>query len=349
MPEREMSSMERVLAVCRGEMPDRVPFVLTSREFGIKCHGMKFSQAYRDPDAYVASQVGLLERFGLDGVYDIWCTPAVDEAMGAHMLIPEDDSPSVPDPFLERPEDLNKLQPVDPQKDGRLPYLLEVVRKLKRAVGTDVPVIAWASPPFRTACMLRGMVNFYQDFHRRPEFAKELLEVSYAACVAYGKALVDAGADIICTSNPVANMDCISRKAYAEFSHPYSKRMWGELKEHGAKAVLFHTCGRWLDRYDLVCDENIDVVHCDKIELAEFKAKYTERVAVMGNVRSVMTLLHGAEEDVRRETLECLRQGAPFGRYIASADCAVPRDTPPANVQAMAGVVKQYGKYPLQW
>ena len=349
MLKREMTPMERVMAVCHGEMPDRVPFLLTSREFGIKYHGMKFIQAYQDADAYVQSQVRLLEQFGLDGVYDIWCTPAVDEALGAYMATPEDDSPFIPDPYLERPEDLDKLKPVDPQKDGRLPYLLEVVRKLKKAVGPDVPVIAWASPPFRTACMLRGMVNFYQDFYRQPSFAKELLEITSVACTAYGKALLDAGADVICTSNPVANMDCISRKAYAEFSHPYSRRMFGELKAYGAKAVLFHTCGRWLDRYDLVCAENIDIVHCDKIELAEFKAKYTDRVAVMGNVKSVVTLLHGTEEEVRQETRECLRNGAPGGRYIASADCAVPRDTPPANVQAMASVVKQYGEYPLNW
>lgn len=345
----KMTSMARIMAVCNQELPDRVPFLLTSREFGIKYAGMKYAQCYEKADLYVNSQLRLLEEFELDGVWDIWCTPAVDEAMGAHMVVAEDDPPWIPEPLLNEREDISKLKPVDPRKDGRMPYMLEVVSKLKKAVGPDVPVIAWASPPFRTACMLRGSANLYLDIFDDPKFVKDLLDITYEACTAYGKALVEAGADIICTSNPVANMDCISRKHYEEFSHPYTRRMFGELKDHGAKAILYHTCGRWDDRFDLVCAENIDIIHCDKVDIKDFKEKYSDRIVVMGNVKSVVTLLQGTEEQVREETLACLKKGAPGGRYIISADCAVPRDTNPDNVRAMAAVVKQYRDYPLNF
>ncbi|QGP91627.1 Uroporphyrinogen decarboxylase [Neomoorella glycerini] len=345
----KMTSMKRIMAVCNKEIPDRVPFLLTSREFGIKYAGLKYAQCYEDPNLYVNSQLRLLEEFELDGVWDIWCTPAVDEAMGAHMVVAEDDPPWIPEPYLNEREDISKLKPVDPRKDGRMPYMLEVVSRLKKAVGPDVPVIAWASPPFRTACMLRGSANLYLDIFDDPKFVKDLLDITYEACTAYGKALVDAGADIICTSNPVANMDCISRRHYEEFSHPYTKKMFGELKAHGAKAILYHTCGRWDDRFDLVCAENVDIIHCDKVDIKDFKEKYSDRIVVMGNVKSVVTLLQGTEEQVREETLACLQKGAPGGRYIISADCAVPRDTNPDNVRAMAAVVKQYRDYPLNF
>lgn len=345
--DRNMTSMERLLAVCHKEIPDRVPFLLTSREFGIKYHGMKFAQAYQDPEAYVQSQLRLLAEFGLDGVLDIWATPAVDEALGATMLIPDDDPPWIPDPFLNEMADIEKLRPIDPKKDGRMPYLLDVVSRLKKAVGPDVPVIAWASQPFRTAYMLRGAVNIYRDLYHNPQFAKSLLDITYEACTAYGKALIDAGADVICTSNPVANMDCIARKHYEEFSHPYTKKMFAELKAYGAKAIIYHTCGRWDDRFDLVTDENIDIIHCDKVDIREFKEKYSDRVAVMGNVKTVVTLLQGTPEEVRQETAECLKNGAPNGRYIISGDCAVPRDTAPENIRAMAEVVKELGGYPV--
>lgn len=349
MGKTSMTSMERVSAVCRGQMPDRVPFLLTSREFGLKYAGLKHAQAYEEPELYVESQLRLLEDFHLDGVWDIWCTPAVDEALGAQMEIPEDDPPWITEPCVNAPQDLARLKPVDPQRDGRMPYLLDVVSRLKEAVGADVPVIAWASPPFRTACMLRGNANLYRDIYRNPEFIKDLLEVTYEACTAYGKALVDAGADIICTSNPVANMDCISPQHYEEFSHHHTKRMFAEIKAHGAMAINFHTCGRWDDRYDMVCDENVDMIHCDRVDLESFKAEYADRVVIVGNVNTIHTLLGGTTAQVREETIDCLKKGAPGGRYIVSADCATPRDTDPANIAAMAEAVEQYADYPLRF
>ncbi len=344
MARSQMTSMERVMAVCRHEKPDRVPFILASRAFGLKYAGVRFIQAYQDPDLYVRSQLKVLEDFQLDSVWDIWCTPAVDEALGATMETPDDDPPWIAAPCLHSYDELNRLRPVDPWKDGRMPYLLDVVARLRKAVGPNMPVTAWASPPFRTACMIRGNTELYMDMFDNPKFVKDLLEITTQACTAYGKALVDAGADIIAISNPTANMDCISLEHFKEFAHPYSKDMFGEMKKAGAKAINFHTCGRWDDRLDL-CVENVDIIHCDKVNIGEFTARYGDRVVAMGNVNSVGTLLQGSEEQVRLETLADLEAAAPTDRYILSADCEVPRDTKAANVRAMANVHKRYANY----
>lgn len=341
MARSQMTSMERVMAVCRHEKPDRVPFILASRAFGLKYAGAKYEQAYQDPDLYVRSQLKLVEDFHLDSVWDIWCTPAVDEALGATMEIPEDNPPWIAAPCLHSHGDLEKLRPVDPWKDGRMPYLLDIVARLKKAVGPEMPVTAWASPPFRTACMIRGNTELYMDIFDNPKFVKDLLEITTESCTAYGKALVEAGADIIAISNPVANTDCISLEHFSEFAHPYSKRMFGEMKKAGAKAINFHTCGRWDDRYDL-CVENADIIHCDRVEIGPFTAGYGDRIVAMGNVKAVATMLQGSADQVARETLDCLEAAAPTDRYILSADCEVPRDTSPANVRAMANALAQY-------
>jgi len=345
MAHSEMTPMERIMAVCHKEIPDRVPFLLTSREFGLKYAGVKHEEAYKDPDIYIGAQLKLLEDFQVDGVWDIWCTPVVDEALGATMEIPDDDPPWIAEPYLHSQDDIDKLKPIDPWKDGRMPYMLDVVSRLKKAAGPDVPVIAWASPPFRTACMIRGNTELYLDIFDNPQFVKNLLEITSEACTAYGRALIEAGADIIATSNPVANMDCISLEHFKEFAHPYSKRMFAALKEAGAKAINFHTCGCWDDRYDL-CVENVDIIHCDRVQLGDFKSKYADKVAIMGNVKSVVTMLQGTVEQVTNEARACMEAAAPGGRYILSNDCAVPRDTPVANVRAIANIAKECGAYP---
>jgi uroporphyrinogen decarboxylase len=347
--QEQLTSMERILAVCNHQIPDRVPFIITSRVFGLKQAGAFYEQAYKDPDLYVKSQLALLETYRLDAVYDIWCTPAVDDALGASMEIPEDNPPWVPKGCVKNVSDVEKLEKVNPHRDGYMPYMLEINSRLKKAVGPNVPVIAWISQPFRTACMLRGSADLYLDMYDEPETVKRLLDVSLEALIDYGKALLDAGADFITTSNPQANTDCISRAHYEEFSHPYTKKLFGELKAYGAKAIIYHTCGDWSDRYDLVTDENIDIVHHDKVDIKDWKEEFSEKAVSMGNVKSVTTLYQGTHEQVRTESLECLKKGAPGGRFILSADCEAPRDTPAANIQAMAETLWQYGTYPVQF
>lgn len=340
-----MTSIERILAVCTGKIPDRVPFLLASREFSSRQAGMSLLECYTQADRYVDSQVRLVNEFGLDGVYDIWCTPAVDELLGAKLEFLSNDSASIPNGSVTCLNDVRMLPKVDPRREGRAPYLLDVVRRLKKAVGDSVAVIAWASSPFRTASMLRGVTDFYRDLKRDPTFARALLDAVYGPCAAYGKALVEAGADIVCSSNPGANMQCISRPYYEEFSHPYTREMFKEIKHHGAKAVMFHTCGKWDDRLDLVVNENIDIIHCDRVDIAGFKARHSGSTVLMGNLRAVEVLLQGTEETVEQAASECLAQGKEGGRYILSADCSVPRDTPAGNVRAMARAVKKYGSY----
>lgn len=340
-----MTSLERIGAVCAGNIPDRVPFLLASREFSSRQAGMSLPDCYAQPERYVESQARLVGEFGLDGVYDIWCTPAVDELLGARVEFPPDGSPSIPNGCVTCRDDVKRLPTVDPRRDGRAPYLLDVVRRLKKAVGDSVAVIAWASSPFRTASMLRGVTDFYRDLKRDPAFARMLLDAVYGPCTAYGKALVEAGADIVCSSNPGANMQCISRAHYEEFSHPYTRDMFREIKRHGATAVMFHTCGKWDDRLDLVVKEHIDIIHCDRVDIAGFKAAYSGSVVLMGNIRAVDVLLQGTEQTVEQAAVDCLGQGKAGGRYILSADCSVPRDTPAGNIRAMGRAVGKFGLY----
>ncbi|MEL7567370.1 MAG: uroporphyrinogen decarboxylase family protein [Dehalobacterium sp.] len=345
----QMTSMERVMGVVKGEEVDKVPFILCSRHFGMRYSGQPLSVAYKSHEAYIASQMKLRKDFNLDAVWDIWCTPAVDDAAGAKMLIPEDDAPWIEDYCLASFDDMNKLKKVDPHKDGILPYMLEMVSKMKKTAGPDVPVITWVSPSFRSACRYRGQATIYMDMFESPKELKELIDFCQENTLAYVRALVEAGSDIIAISNPEVNAQCISKAHFAEWAHPYIAEMFAEAKKSGAKATLFHTCGNWDGRYDLIAQENADILHVDQVDVKKLKEEHGDKIVPMGNVKSVFTLLQKTPEDVAKETLECLKQGAPGGRYILSADCEVPRDTPVENVRAMAEVREKYGNYPLNF
>lgn len=344
---RETKSIDRFMTAVELKEPDRIPIVLTSREFGIRYSGYKFSECLKDEDLYIKSQIKCLEDFELDAVWDLWAIPVIAEAFGSNLRIMEDDVPWITEPYaLTRPRDLKKLEAkaIDVTKDGRMPYMLNLVKKLKKAVGNDIPVIGWVSTPFRTACMLRGIDNFYKDLFKVPDFAEELLEFALKYSILYGEAMIEAGADIISISNPVASAGCISRKHYERFSFPYEKKMIASLKKKGA-IIQYHTCGDWNDRYDLVLETGIDILHPDKIDLKQFKKEFGSKVCLMGGVPSVDIMLLGSPKEVAEITRNSIDSAAEGGGYMISADCALPRDTPADNVLAMVSAAKQYGKY----
>ncbi len=345
---QQMTSRERVMEAIAHREPDRVPIVIASRESAIRYAGYTFADIWADGDRYVEAQSRLIEDFHLDAAFDIWCTPAVDEALGAHLELPPDDAPWIPRPLLKEKSDIKNLKTkIDPQRDGRMPFLLNVVRGLRAKLGEHIPICAWVSPPFRTACMLRGSSQLYLDIMLDPGFVKELIETVTGPCTAYGKALTDAGADIICLSNPVANKDCIRYDHYKEFSHPYSKRMFSDIKAHKDVKIMYHTCGNWNDRVDLVTDENVDILHVDKVDLADIKKNFGSKVTLMGNVRTVDTLLQGTPAQVEAEAALCIAKAAKGGGFFLSADCTVPPGVPPDNLRALVNVALSKGRYPL--
>ena len=57
----------------------------------------------------------------------------------------------------------------------------------------------------------------------------------------------------------------------------------------------------------------------------------------------VRALRDGTPDSVQAALAECHREAGP--RYIVGAGCEVPRDTPPANLDALVRAASVYGTY----
>ncbi|MBI4321361.1 MAG: uroporphyrinogen decarboxylase family protein [Chloroflexi bacterium] len=344
MAEKEqMTSLERVLAAAELRAADRVPVLPSTKVCGVKYAGYRLSECYVDVDKCVDSQVKCNLDLGDDGVYDIFSLN-IEEALGAKVIYRADDPPAVVEPLLRTPDDLNRLPAFDPRTGGRCPRAMEMIEKLKRRTEGRVAVLGMVNSPFEIAATLYGLKNLYRDFVRNPSFVKNLTDYFVPVAAFYAEALVEAGADVIRTVNPLANASCISRQHYQEFGFPPMQKFVSRLKAKGIK-VLFHNCGDWNDRLDLVCDLGVDILHIDRTDLSRLKQQYGHRVCIMGNVRTVETMLEGTPEQVEQESRECIERAAKGGGYILSADCLLPRDTPKENVIALVGAAKKFGQY----
>jgi uroporphyrinogen decarboxylase len=118
------------------------------------------------------------------------------EAYGARISVPGGDGiPAVHDPLFATLEDALEIRPFDPARDGRLPMIVEVGRRLKDALpGADVRIPV--AGPFSIAFNLRGINQLCEDVAVRPGDVARWLMILAENQTAFTRAILAAGLDV---------------------------------------------------------------------------------------------------------------------------------------------------------
>lgn len=185
-------------AIRRGETPQRIPFVPTIYEHGAALLGVTPSVAARNADLLAAGQLRAYELYqqdlaavGLD-IYNIEV-----EALGGHIVYPQDATlPFLQNAILPALGDVQQLSLPDPDRDGRMPLMLEALRTVLREIGGEVPVSGTVTGPFTLAALLRGFENFVADLLLEPAAAGRLLMFCAEVGAVWARRLVQEGASV---------------------------------------------------------------------------------------------------------------------------------------------------------
>jgi len=293
--------------------------------------GFSISEAVTQPDTLARVLYSAYRFYGYDLIMVFTDTMVEAEAMGAQVLIPEDD-----DPFLLEPPRVSKLDPADPNKDGRMPVVLEATRRLKKLLDDEAPILTSLKGPFSLASFLHGIDKFLEDLLTDTGRAHEFLRIATDNQVAYADAIVKAGG-IPFVGDPVASGSLVSPEMFREFARPYLEQLIRSIHESGAKAGL-HICGETKSLLRDMAATGADFLSIDEMDLALARQEVGDRVVLMGNV-STNLLLEGTPEQVSAASKTCLERG---GRsLILSSSCDVPTDAPKESVQAMVAAGRE--------
>jgi len=336
-----MNSYERIMKVLSGGKPDHVPVKTSEWNWTAAQSGFTIKEAIESAEKHVFSQYNCVRKFNYDTVSDLSGIHAESEAMGCKLRIKENAVPAIEENILkDYSEDLKKLKIINPYKDGRLPVILEGVRRLKELCGNEIPVCAYIQAPFRNAVMLRGD-EVYKDIIKRPNELHKLLEITELTQIIYGLALVHAGADVLTISDPTSSGDAVSRKQWKNFGFIYIKKVVKELKKTGVKIIL-HICGDTSDRLDTFVDLGIDCMSLDqKVDLGYAREVMGDKVCIMGNV-SPYNLLNDSPQEIRKESENCIEKAGKEGNFLLAPGCGISEKVPPENIRAMVEVAQRY-------
>ncbi len=333
-----MNSRERVLAFLAEQRVDRLPCMPLTMMFASDYIGRKYLDYATDFRVEVEGQIRVAEDFDFD--YVTFCTDPACEAAdaGAPVVYFPDQPPAMDEAngLLSDKRRLATLRVPDPFSPGRMNNGIKAVALFKERVGTTKLIEAWVEGPCAEAADLRGINQLMLDFYDDRDFIRDLFEFVVEMELAFARAEIRAGADLIAIGDAAASL--VGPRFYESMVWPYEKKMVDAIHAMGAR-VRLHICG---DTRAIL--EGIGRLGCEIVDLdfltpvAQAREKFGPRPAIMGNIDPVRTLRDGTPDTILRELTECHRQAGE--RFVVGAGCEVPRDTPPENVRALSAYAR---------
>jgi MtaA/CmuA family methyltransferase len=351
----EMTPRERFLAVARREEPDRVPACpwLTSA-FYSSYYGVDPGAYYEDRELQLRAMLEFYgERFPdmqyFPGFRGSSGSTIEASALGCEIVILPGQTPHANPVVDDLRRDVPKLKVPDPERDGRMPMVLEHFAWLADRLpkyGFEVTA-GFLHAPFDVALLVRGATDLMTEILLDPAGVHAMMDVITETCIRYvNKQYEVVGGTMVQIMFSDDSGARLSPQHWWEFSGQYIKRLVEGMPQDVVK--LAHNCDQVAHIIDRYPDTGIDGLHfAPDIDVAEAKRRVGDRLCLIGNMAQLDTLLKGTPEEVEAECREMIRKGAPGGGYILSASGCLSGGTPLENIEAMVNAAARYGRYPI--
>ena len=206
---------------------------------------------------------------------------------------------------------------------------------------------------FTSNWLLQGAESFYMNVYDQPELIEMLYDRIGPLVFATFERIIGhpivGGVwhpdDMAGTSGLLLDADHFRRYAF-----PWYKRMGGICRQLD-KAMIFHSDGNIWPILDDIVDAGFWGLHPidpKAMGINEVKARYGDRLSLLGNIDLDFPLARGTPEDVHHVVAQRIRDLAPGGGYVLSSGNSVPEYVPLDNYKAMLLAGDKYGRYPIR-
>lgn len=344
-----MTPKERMKALSKGEPIDRIPCTPMMGVTLAPFIGKTTYEHYYNADVTAELEIALFKKFRHDSVGVGVSLREIAEAMGTKVIYPENAISYVDKPAIKDINDVSKLSPADPYKDGKLPVRLEAVKMVNDALGKEVNVSFSIPAPFTTASDLLGTENFLKAVLKYPKKVHELLDIVTESNFKIIDIIANMGIGFgMC--DPVSSSSIISKRLYENFSMPYVKKCVDRMRQKSGMGTSMHVCGKSKEIWNSLIQTGITTLSIDNTEdLEKAKKAVGDKVCLVGNVSPVDAVRYGTYDDVVRESKLCIKKAYdnPKG-FVLSTGCQIPINSPIENIQALMDTARSFGAYPIK-
>ncbi len=345
-----MNAVERVGAAIALRDPDRVPVDLHNFQPAAYASGLPMSEVFRDGELLAGAMLQAWREYHHDMILLENGTACSAQACGMEVHYRDDTAPVAGEPLLRSLEDVAGLEVPDPYTAFPMCEILKATRILSRELGDRAWICARADQgPMDLSAELRGMSEFMVDIAtgESEDLIHALLDYARRVATRYACALVECGGHSTSIGEPLAGPSMLSPRHYRRYPWLHERRMVDELKQLGIVLHL-HICGDTTKITSDFIETGAQVLEIDhKTDAQHIKQAALGKTCLLGNVDTNLLArgTPGEVEDACRSLIEICMPGSGF---ILGPGCALPPNTPAANIHALVEAAEKYGSYRRQ-
>lgn len=332
----KLTGKELLLRTILHEKMDSVPWVPFAGVHAGKLKGYNAIEVLQDEEKLFQSLMEVNEVYDPDGQPIVFDLQIEAEILGCELMWQPNTPPSVSTHPLSGVAEVPTKLPE--ATDGRLPIILNVMRRFKEAVGDHTALYGLTCGPFTLASHLRG-TDIFMDMFKNKEYVAELMEYTKKINIRMADMYIDAGMDIIAVVDPLVSQ--ISPKHFRQFLLEPFKEIFDHIRARGVISSFF-VCGDATKSIEVMCETFPDNISIDEnVDIAKAK-EITDRnnISIGGNIPLTTRMLLGTQQDNMKFTVE-LMDKLDHHNWVVSPGCDMPYDIPIENTVGVLQAIRQ--------
>ena len=331
-------SKELIFQALRHETLSEYPWVPFAGVHAGKLKGYSAEDMLKNADYIVESLKEVAKLYMPDGMPVIFDLQVEAEVLGCDLLWAKDNPPSVKSHPLAAEKTIPCECMIPDETSGRIPMILDAMKRTKAAIGEDVALYGLICGPFTLASHLRGS-NIFMDMMKDPDYVKDLIGYCSQVACKMAEMYIDAGMDVIAVVDPLISQ--VSPKHIEKMMSESFTALFDFIRMKGAYSSFF-VCGNATNQIEVMCKMNPDGISVDENVNLKNAKEVTDRynITIGGNIPLTTTMLHGTQEDNMKSVVDLIDSINSKTNFIISPGCDMPYATPMENTIACAQAAK---------
>ncbi|HET8573897.1 MAG TPA: uroporphyrinogen decarboxylase [Edaphocola sp.] len=339
-----MLKNDLILKALRGEQTEHTPVWMMRQagrylpEYRQLREKYSFFERVQTPELACAITLQPVDIIGVDAAILFSDILVVPQAMGLEVQLIEHQGPLLPNP-VHTEKDLQRIDIPDVQ--DTLHYVFDAIRLIKQELNGRVPLVGFAGAPWTLLCYMvqgKGSKTFDEAkafCYTQPELAHRLLQMITDTTIAYLKAQIAAGADMVQIFDSWAGL--LGKHDFEAIALPYTRQIVAAVSTDAP--VIIFAKGAWYSLKEMAATgaQGLGIDWC--IEPQTARSLAGEKVTLQGNFDPAKLLLPIPE--LKKEVQKML---SAFGRkgHIANLGHGILPHIPVDNAKAFVDTVKEW-------
>lgn len=333
-----MTGKELIFQTLRHEETERVPWVPFAGIHAGKLINVSAKDILTDGDKLLKSLLEVNKLYRPDGQPVVFDLQIEAEILGCELFWGEDSPPAVKTHPLSETKEVPCTCLMPQKTDGRIPMVLDVMRRIKKEVGDTTALYGLICGPFTLASHLRG-TNIFMDMFEDPEYTSELINFANEVNKKMAEYYIEAGMDVIAVVDPLVSQ--ISPSHFEEFLLEPFKDLFNFIREKEIFSSFF-VCGDATRSIEVMCQTNPDSISIDEnVDMVAAK-EITDRynITIGGNIPLTTVMLHGTQQDNMKYAIDLLDK-LSHDNLIIAPGCDMPYAVPVENTIAIQQAIRE--------